>query len=413
MPEALQRSLDSRAHLLLRLARLLLEAGADSEDTRRSIEAISNRWAMTAQLIIGSERLLLMLGDGDAYQVRVGHGMGALGVDVGRLSSLEVLVHGLNTGACGTSDADKRLDDLERRPPTYPEWMTVMAVGGSAAALARLFGADAYVVGAALGAGVLNALMRRALPKLGMLPVGVAAVTAAASAATAIAPLHYLGVNPSMAAVAAGMVLVPGVPLINGLRDVFHGHAAMGVARLANGAMIVMAIATGLAAASVMWQLDLPDVMQQGSVSIPWDFLFAGMAALGFAISFNAPSRAIAGIAACGALAHGLRTVAVSLGGDLTTGTAVGSFAAGILAVLLARSMRLPWTAFAFPGVVALVPGSYAFRGMIGALGVMRAGASASFDLVAATLASVTAAGVLTVAIAAGLLMVEGLRDSR
>jgi hypothetical protein len=70
------------------------------------------------------------------------------------------------------------------------------------------------------------------------------------------------------------MILVPGVPLINGVRDLVQGHAGIGVARLANGLIVVLAIATGLAIVSMFWRIELPVALQTPNLPVSWDLAF-------------------------------------------------------------------------------------------------------------------------------------------
>lgn len=399
------RDLDATGHVLLLLARLLLEAGADCEHVRQRIEAIAERMGGTAQLFLGSERLLLMLDSGQAYRTRVGHAVGTMGIDAGKLAKLESIAAALTVGDLDIGAASARLGATAQDGPDYPGWLIVIAVATTAAALARLFGAGAPVVAAAFLAGLINTALRRTLPRFGIMPAAASAINAGISGAIAILPLHLMQLDPALALVAAGMILVPGVPLINGIRDLVCGHAAIAVARLASGAMLVIAIAAGLAMASIAFGARIPIDLQTRPLSLPWDMLFAAIAAFGFSILFNVPRMAIAMIVATGAIAHGARTALMALGTDIAAATCFGSMLAGILAMQAARSLRIPWTALAFPGVVALVPGSYAFRGMIGALQIMTLGAHAPQQLVGATLAAAIAACVLTVSIGAGLLV--------
>ena len=88
---------------------------------------------------------------------------------------------------------------------------------------------------------------------------------------------------------------------------------------------------------------------------------------------------------------------------DITSATLLGATVAGLFARLCARACRVPPVIFALPGVVAMVPGSYAFRAGIGGVELMRQGASASFQLGAETLSLVITAVLITVAIAIGL----------
>jgi len=171
----------------------------------------------------------------------------------------------------------------------------------------------------------------------------------------------------------------------------------------------VLAIASGLVVASMVWGVRFSVEIHFETLALPLDVVLSGLAALGFAILFNAPQRLIPAIVLCGALAHGMRTMVLGMSGDLVFGTLLGAFVAALMAMLLARRLRAPWTVFAFPGVVAMVPGSYAFRGMIGALDIMHAGASSSTALIGASLAALVTAGVLTGAIGIGLLVAAAL----
>jgi uncharacterized membrane protein YjjP (DUF1212 family) len=407
MPET--RRLDAAGHVLLFLARLLLEAGADSEHVRRRVAALAERLGFAAQLFLGSERLLLMVASGGTYRTRVGHAVGTMGIDAGRLFALETVSDALAAGKLDAEAADARLQAIERQASAYPSGLVILAVATTAAALARLFGASGPVVGASFLAGLVSLLVRRGLDRLGIAPAAIAASTAATSGAVAVLPLHILNEDPSLALVAAGMILVPGVPLINGVRDLIEGHSSIGLARLADALVIVLGIASGLAVASMAWGVRFPVDLYSESPALPLDVALSGLAALGFAILFNAPRSVIPAIILCGALAHGMRTAVLGLSGDLVFATLLGAFVAALIAMLIARRLRAPWTAFAFPGVVAMVPGSYAFRGMIGALDIMHAGGSSSTALIGASLAALVTAGALTAAIGIGLLVAAAL----
>jgi uncharacterized membrane protein YjjB (DUF3815 family) len=105
----------------------------------------------------------------------------------------------------------------------------------------------------------------------------------------------------------------------------------------------------------------------------------------------------------CAMTGYGLRTALGHVGLNLVAGSLVGAFAAGLLARLLARHFKVPVITFAFPGVVAMIPGAYAFRAGIGGLGIMDAGANASLALVGDTIGLAITAILMTAAIAVGL----------
>jgi uncharacterized membrane protein YjjB (DUF3815 family) len=81
----------------------------------------------------------------------------------------------------------------------------------------------------------------------------------------------------------------------------------------------------------------------------------------------------------------------------------IGALLAGFLAQGFARYFRAPAVAFAFPGVVAMIPGAFAFRAVIGCLQIMVAGANATTALLGETLALAASCVFMVAAIAVGI----------
>jgi uncharacterized membrane protein YjjB (DUF3815 family) len=129
--------------------------------------------------------------------------------------------------------------------------------------------------------------------------------------------------------------------------------------------------------------------------------LFSALAAGGFALLFNVPGRMAWVCAICGVASHTLRTLLVHLGIDLIAGTLIGSVVVGLLAQGFAHHFRAPAVAMAFPGVVAMVPGAYAFRAVFGTLQI--AEATASGAIINETLSLLATVGLMVGAIAVGV----------
>jgi uncharacterized membrane protein YjjB (DUF3815 family) len=102
---------------------------------------------------------------------------------------------------------------------------------------------------------------------------------------------------------------------------------------------------------------------------------------------------------------HALRTAVVYLGLDIVTGTLLGALAAGTLAALFARAYNAPPATFAFPGVLAMVPGYYAFRAFLGGIQIMHLGEQAPVRLIAETISLSIATIMMCAAIAIGVAM--------
>ncbi|MBL8528358.1 MAG: threonine/serine exporter family protein [Burkholderiales bacterium] len=133
------------------------------------------------------------------------------------------------------------------------------------------------------------------------------------------------------------------------------------------------------------------------------DALFSALAAVGYAALFGVPPRIAWACLVCGVASHALRTLLMHAGVQMVAATLLGALAVGFLAQIFARRFRAPAATFAFPGVVAMVPGSFAFRAVVGSLEIAAAGANAAPALVAETLALYLSCVLMTAAIAVGI----------
>jgi Threonine/Serine exporter, ThrE len=85
------------------------------------------------------------------------------------------------------------------------------------------------------------------------------------------------------------------------------------------------------------------------------------------------------------------------------------SVASGTMACVFANGYGMPAATFAFPAVLVMVPGSYAFRAVIGLLAIVKAAGKSPVDLQAETLSLVVTTVLLTMAIAVGLAIPLGI----
>ena len=119
-----------------------------------------------------------------------------------------------------------------------------------------------------------------------------------------------------------------------------------------------------------------------------WLFLqnivWAGIAALGFAILFNVPKRTL--------LACTLRTLLINSGlVGIEAATLMGAAAVGFLGVPFGHRWHAPAIIFVIPGVIPLVPGALAFRTMIDLLTVTTSTAGIDAALLASILVNYSA----------------------
>jgi uncharacterized membrane protein YjjB (DUF3815 family) len=91
--------------------------------------------------------------------------------------------------------------------------------------------------------------------------------------------------------------------------------------------------------------------------------LWAGVAALGFAVLFNVPQRCLAACAFNGSLAFAVRGALVDTHlGSLELASLCAAGLISFASVLWGRRLHAPALVFVIPGVIPLVPGALAFR---------------------------------------------------
>jgi uncharacterized membrane protein YjjP (DUF1212 family) len=392
------------AHAALHVGRLLLQNGADTEQVQESVARFAAAFGCEAHLMVTYETLLLTAVAGEQFRTKVGYRVPAMNVNLTAVAAVNRLVGEVEHGHRQLAQAQAELEDVQRRPPAYGRWVIVVALGLTAASLARLFGGDWPTFGVVWLAGSAGMWLRQELATRGFNPFFIpfaGALVSGVIGGTAV--LRGVSGTSALCLVAPGMIIVPGVPLVNGVQDLIKNHMSVGMARLGLGSLITLAIAFGLFVATLLTGAKIPVEAPLRLLSVPEDAIFSALAAIGYLFLFNVPAPIAWACLVCGVASHTTRTLCMHLGVDVVSGTLIGALAVGFLAQGFARYFRAPAVAFAFPGVVAMIPGAFAFRALIGVLQIVNAGAAAATAVVAETLALTATCLLMVAAIAVGI----------
>lgn len=402
------------AHRALQLGRLLMQNGAETEVVEQSVIRLASAFGGEAHVLINYETLLVTMVHGQAFRTKVGHRLPALTVNVAALDTLGHLVVEAEGHRLTLEEIGRALDELEDRPLEFNRWAVVAAIGVTAGSLARLFGGDWTTVGLALVTGAVAMAVRQEMGRRGV-NVFLAVFAGALAAGLTGAAMMAMGwrADPVLALVAPGMILVPGVPLLNGVLDLFKNRMTVGLPRLVLGGAITFSIAVGLFLAASLTGRALPVAETSRSLAVLEDAFFSAVAAVGYVFLFNAPARLLAGCVACGLAGHALRTGLLHLGLDMVAGSFFGALAVGLMARIFAVRTGAPPVAFAFPGVVAMIPGAFAFRAVSGCLQWVRLQSETPVPVLAETLSLAVTALLMVLAIALGIALPEVLGRRR
>jgi len=94
--------------------------------------------------------------------------------------------------------------------------------------------------------------------------------------------------------------------------------------------------------------------------------VWAGFAALGFAILFNVPPRTLFAIWYLGALGGITKFLMLDFNLNIILSSLVGASLVGVLSVPLAHKIHSPSLIFSIPAVIPMIPGVLAYRMILG-----------------------------------------------
>jgi uncharacterized membrane protein YjjP (DUF1212 family) len=403
-PSASAGLLENVIHACLRLGRLLLANGADTAEVHDAVTRLAGAFGCEAQLLVTYESLVLTVLAGGRFRTKAGRHLPAMNVNMQAIEALHRAVDEASVGKLAASDVSERLERIERGLPSYPRWAVILGSGVAAGSLAMLLGGAWGVSIVALFAGGCGIWMRQELARCHVNTFFIPFVAALIIGLIGGVAGTWCGVaSPALGMIAPALLLVPGVPLINGIRDSISNHMTLGLARLNFAACLLLAICAGLLMADFL--SGAPDLAKEDLLgpSLPLVALLSAIAGLGFVLLFNVPLRYFWPCMVCAIGGNALRAALTHAGVGISGGTLAGALLVGALSLVFARHFRAPEAAFAFPGVIALVPGTYAFTAVVALLRIVHAGSDSSPALIAGAMSSAVTTLLMTLAIAIGL----------
>lgn len=136
------------------------------------------------------------------------------------------------------------------------------------------------------------------------------------------------------------------------------------------------------------------------------DAIFSGIAALGFALLFNVPRRALLYCVLAGAVGHAMRTLMMEqFLWSITASTLVGATTVGFMAKYCAYHLEIPSLVFGISGAIPMVPGVFAFQTMLAVLQLPNATDETILTILTQVAVNASTTGFILAAIALGIAM--------
>ncbi len=185
------------------------------------------------------------------------------------------------------------------------------------------------------------------------------------------------------------MSLVPGLAIVNAIRDIIAGDLVAGSARLLEAFVIAAALSLGAAFGLLVLPAGAVDELSLGFGEIlPAAFVLATFAAAGFAYFFQISKYDIAWSSLAGGLGWVVFLLVQRNFDSSVAPSFAGALCVGLASEFLAVAFRKPATVYIVPAVIPFVPGGGMYQTMLySVLGNMDAAAVTGFRTLSAAAA--------------------------
>lgn len=346
---------------------ILLENGAEISRVEDTMERISSHYGVhTGHFFVLSNGIFTTSSSNKYANVEF---IPIRGIQLSKVVEVNRLSYRIASGKVSLTQARAELDAI-RDEPMKPAWEQIVGSAFGAAGFCAVFGggfmdcAAAFVVGTLLYLFLLF-VSSRYLSKIvgGICNSLVATLLCLAS--------YRLGFGSSLSNIIIGaiMPLIPGVPFVNGVRDLADSDYIAGTTRLTDAMLGFFCIALGVGTSFVLdgsifqGMIELKGVtVNAETAGLSWQTLAAFIGTFAFAILFGVPRQQYATCGIIGAIGWAAFLIMTRAG---IAGTMVSITFSTVLICLMSRIVavwdKCPSTVYLLCGIFPLVPGAGIF----------------------------------------------------
>lgn len=346
---------------------ILLENGAEISRVEDTMERISSHYGVhTGHFFVLSNGIFTTSSSNKYANVEF---IPIRGIQLSKVVEVNRLSYRIAADKVSLTQARAELDAI-RDEPMKPAWEQIVGSAFGAAGFCAVFGggfmdcAAAFVIGTLLYLFLLF-VSSRYLSKIvgGICNSLVATLLCLAS--------YRLGFGSSLSNIIIGaiMPLIPGVPFVNGVRDLADSDYIAGTTRLTDAMLGFFCIALGVGTSFVLDGSIFQGIIELKGVTVNaetaglgWQTLAAFIGTFAFAILFGVPRQQYATCGIIGAIGWAAFLIMTRAG---IAGTMVSITFSTVLICLMSRMVavwdKCPSTVYLLCGIFPLVPGAGIF----------------------------------------------------
>ena len=353
------------------LARCMVVCGANLERVELAMALICGAYDMTdVSIFLLSSHISLSAKDADGRYISRQVTIPPAAIHLERLKRVNRLSYTVVREKPEPAVLQQMLDEAwDARE--YPEW--ALAAGQTCAiiCLSLIFGGGPAEI---IIAGLLTLALRfvsRLMGRADMNRLVTSALTM--SLATFVIMLltaFHITVKPAVLIITISMIYLPGIPLVNAVRNLICDHEMNGVLQLMKVIIETAALAAGIYAAVFVFRGDagLADKVITPLSDPVLLVILSFFASAGFGMVFEIPPHDLWRAGIGGVLT---RLVLIFLPGYVSYRliyTGAAALTAALYAEYLASKRKDPSTYFVYPAIIPLIPGDMFFHAILGSI---------------------------------------------
>jgi uncharacterized membrane protein YjjP (DUF1212 family) len=252
MPLLDDPSLDDVARLCLSAGGLLLETGENGRTVHEAISTIAKSLGCDSAEVFCQHQAILITLHRDSESLVQMIKAGEHGVNLRRTQALRRIIRDLAAKQLDCAAAQAAIDRVPETTAAYPLWFVCLAAGLACSAFGRLLGADWPSFLPILAGSAGGQWLRHTLLKQRHNIFVVAGIISFLSSLVAGLGARLCGsTHLAIATVAATLLLVPGVAVLNAQIDILNGRPNLAAARALRVLYLLMFMALGLVLAQL------------------------------------------------------------------------------------------------------------------------------------------------------------------
>lgn len=350
------------------LSRHMILAGANVERVQLAVERICCAYALTdIDLVMLTHRVSLSAVDQEGAFLFRQCTIPPAGIHLEQLRQLNTMAYEVYKGKPEPVRLCKLLEEASEAPERA-DWKILLAQISALDCLCLIFGGGIQELTAVtLVTSVLHYVMSFSAG-MGLDRVVMNAVNMWLASVAAILVLRAgISSNAPVILITVSMLVIPGIPLVNSVRNLLCGNEMNGILQLAKVTIETLSMGMGICIA--LWMFGMADGMSNAVVTTMQDplllILVSFLASCSFSVMFRIARGDVWRAGLGGALTRIMLLLLPSLFPQRIVFTTLAALTAGLYGELLANVLRCPSTYFIYPAIIPLIPGDLFYYALV------------------------------------------------